>query len=278
MGASGGDGATPPVNLPGGYINEVVRVGDTVRRSTDTDRGGVHELLRFLEEADYPAPRFRGLDEQGRETLTFVEGHVPHGNQHINAVTEHRGLAAVAGLVRELHDLTAGSCLAGDAEVVCHNDLSPKNTVYNTDAGWWRPVAFIDWDLAGPGRRIHDVAQVCWQYLSLGPSWDDDPARAGRLLRLVCDAYESPHDTSMSADQRRASIDAAWSALDVIDRSELVPTIVWWQQRCADGIDRGAAAGDPAMKALRQHGALEEVRAPRVEPSPARGRRTRGCP
>jgi len=36
--------------------------------------------------------------------------------------------------VRQLHDLTDGSDLAGSAEVVCHGDLAPGNTVYWTVA------------------------------------------------------------------------------------------------------------------------------------------------
>lgn len=60
-----------------------------------------------------------------------------------NAAFVHR-LLDFAGLVREFHDLTAGSTLAGDAEVVCHNDLSPKNTVYRDPGTGLRPVAFID--------------------------------------------------------------------------------------------------------------------------------------
>ena len=84
-------------------------------------------------------------------------------------MTAEASLVRVAELVREFHDLTAGTPLAGDAEVVCHNDLAPNNTVYSPDGAGLRPVAFIDWDLAAPGRRIHDVAHVCWQYLGLGP-------------------------------------------------------------------------------------------------------------
>ena len=48
-------------------------------------------------------------------------------------------------------------------------------------------MAFIDWDLAAPGRRIHDVAHVCWQYLGLGP--DTETRAAARGIRLICDAY-----------------------------------------------------------------------------------------
>ena len=84
-------------------------------------------------------------------------------------VRSEASLVAVAQLVRQFHDFTAQSKLVGDEEVACHNDLSPKNTVYRDLGQGLRPVAFIDWDIAAPGARIHDVAHVCWQYLGLGP-------------------------------------------------------------------------------------------------------------
>ncbi len=75
-------------------------------------------------------------------------------------------------MVREFHDLTAGTPLARGAEVVCHNDLSPKNTVYRGDDGAvLMPAAFLDWDLAAPGERIHDVAHVCWQSSAWALAW-----------------------------------------------------------------------------------------------------------
>ncbi|MGW3464261.1 phosphotransferase [Streptomyces olivaceoviridis] len=40
---------------------------------------------------------------------------------------------------------------AGWKEVVCHNDLAPKNTVCQLRGGEPRPTVFIDWDLAAPG-------------------------------------------------------------------------------------------------------------------------------
>jgi hypothetical protein len=98
------------------------------------------------------------------------------------------------------------------------------------------PVAFIDWDIAAPGKRIHDIAHVCWQYLDLGPGVADIAA-ASRRMRLICDVYGLP------------------------DRSELVETIVWWQDRCWRGIEAKASAGDPAMIRLRERGAAGAVRA-----------------
>ena len=92
------------------------------------------------------------------------------------------------------------------------------------------PVAFIDWDLAAPGERIHDIAHVCWQYLALGPGVDD-PAVASRRMRLICEAYGLP------------------------DRGRLLQVILWLQDRCWRGIEAKAADGDPAMIRLRDSGA-----------------------
>jgi hypothetical protein len=76
-------------------------------------------------------------------------------------------------------------------EVICHNDLAPKNTVYRDSGSGLAPAAFIDWDLAAPGERIHDDAHVCWQYLGLGPGVAD-PAKASERMRLICDTYGLP--------------------------------------------------------------------------------------
>lgn len=180
------------------------------------------------------APSYLGTDELGREVLSFINGHVAWEPAQPLAVTSDASLARVAELVREFHDLTAGTPLAAGAEVACHNDLSPKNTVYR-DSGMGRaPVAFIDWDLAAPGERIHDIAHVCWQYLALGSGIA--PALAGRRMRLICDAYGLP------------------------DRGSLLQAILWWQDRCWRGIQAKAAGGDPAMIRLRDSGAARSVR------------------
>jgi hypothetical protein len=214
--------------LPGGFVNVVVRVGDTVRRTRSPNAAFVERLLTHLERRGWAgAPRFLGVDDRGREVLSYVDGHVawqPH---------EHpvESLAAVARLVRRFHDLTAGTDLAGDHDVVCHNDLSPKNTVYDREL---TPIAFIDWDLAAPGERVHDVAHVCWQYVALGPGVTD-PADAGRKVRAIADAY------------------------GLTDRSTLVDTILWWQDRCWRGIEAEASAGVGSAVRLRDRGVVQEI-------------------
>lgn len=227
--------------LPGGAVSGAVRIGDTVRRRPGLRAGFVHELLGFFQRAGWlGAPRFLGFDPQGREVLSFMEGHVAWRAR----VAGEASVVRVAELVREFHDLTAGSPLAGDQEVVCHNDLSPKNTVYrgSGDGGAsLRPAAFIDWDLAAPGRRIHDVAHVCWQYLGLGPGAEAEAARRG--IQLICDAYRLDDVGRLDG------------------RGEVIDVIMWWQDRCWRGIEAGADAGDPAMVRLRDQGVARDVRA-----------------
>ncbi|MEV7979843.1 phosphotransferase [Streptomyces sp. NPDC086519] len=174
------------------------------------------------------------MDDEGREVLGYLDGHVAWESRQPASVSSDESLVTVARLVRGFHDLTAGTPLAGDQEVVCHNDLSPKNTVYQLSSGGLRPAAFIDWDLAAPGARIHDIAHVCWQYLDLGPSVTDID-NAARRMRLIVDSYE------------------------LSDRQRLVSTILWWQDRCWRGIEAQADAGDVAMARLRDAGAVRQV-------------------
>ena len=58
-----------------GNVSSVVRVGDTVRRGTGPWTPTVHALLRHLERVGFEgAPRVLGIDERGREVLSFVPG------------------------------------------------------------------------------------------------------------------------------------------------------------------------------------------------------------
>ena len=251
--------------LDGGFVSDVVRVGATVRKSPPRDPAFVRRLLRLFESAGWTgAPRFLGVDERGRETLSFVDGVVPW--QPGSEPRDDESLAAVARLVRGFHDVTAGTELAVGGEVVCHNDLSPKNTVYRAGL----PVAFIDWDIAAAGRRVQDVAHVCWQFVPLGPSVDVAVAVAARRVRLMADAYDGlspalgvfpmagPNDDLSPALGDLSSGDGV---SPVLDRGELVDVVLWWQNRCWRGIESAAAGGDPAMVRLRDAGVVGTVRA-----------------
>jgi aminoglycoside phosphotransferase (APT) family kinase protein len=159
-----------------GNTSSVWRRGATVRRSTGPWTPAVHRLLRQLDAAGFAgAPRVLGLDEQGREILTFLEGEVPVYPTPPELWSD-TVLEEVARLLRRLHDATvemdlpAGGWREGAAaleggEVICHNDVAHYNTVFR--AG--RPVAFIDWDFAAPGPRVWDVAYAAYRFVPLSP-------------------------------------------------------------------------------------------------------------
>ncbi len=85
----------------------VVRIGDTVRRPTFPWSPAVHALLRHLEAVGFRwAPRVLGLDEEGREVLTYLDGE--SGPQGWAPVIDDAGLARFARLLRTYHDAVAG--------------------------------------------------------------------------------------------------------------------------------------------------------------------------
>src|SRR5215207_8071016 len=102
-----GEGETP---LSGGFVTGAVKVGDTVRREVGPWSPAVQSLLEHLESVGYAAaPRFIGIDELGREILSFIEGVVPDG-AHPEVVTD-LALQDVGKLVGELHRAVAGFAL-----------------------------------------------------------------------------------------------------------------------------------------------------------------------
>ncbi|MEV4662147.1 phosphotransferase [Micromonospora echinofusca] len=228
--------------LRGGFIAEVVRVGDTVRRTPPENAEFVTALLRHLERVGaYVAPRHLGTDERGRQVLSHVDGRVPWRDSEDPAYFADPALTRLAELVRRLHDACAGSTLAGDAETVCHRDLSPKNTVYRDSPAGPLPVALIDWDLAAPGRRVEDVACAAWHWAAPGPG--ADAVELGRRARLLCDAYEAAGTGSLA-----------------LPRAELVDVMLAQIDGTWRGIAAGAQRGDPAMCQLREAGIADMVR------------------
>jgi hypothetical protein len=114
----------------------VVRVGDTVRRPMGSNADYVHELLLHLEQCGFEgAPRYLGVDEKGREKLSFIEGFAPPHNGF--ELTEE-GVRAGARLVRDVHELTKGTPSAAGSEVAAEPDPSP-GPVFRNDPERLRP-------------------------------------------------------------------------------------------------------------------------------------------
>ncbi|WP_204046136.1 phosphotransferase [Acrocarpospora phusangensis] len=156
----------------------------------------MHALLTHLHEVGFAgAPRPLGIDDQGREVLTFAPGTVVWPDHFALLDPVHR-LGRVARLIRDFHDAVQGFVPpaeaswrvfipADGADIIAHHDLAPWNLVADGDHGW----VFIDWDGAGPGTRLWDVAYALHGFvpLSAHPAWQRTDA--AMRLRIFADAY-----------------------------------------------------------------------------------------
>ncbi|HEU0245229.1 MAG TPA: phosphotransferase [Candidatus Limnocylindrales bacterium] len=185
-----GAGGQEEVALAGGMGSggAVVRVGDTVRRPVRSFTPAVAAFLRHLEAVGFDgAPRYLGLDEQGREVLTFIEGQV--GTPPYPAwVGDESVLLGVAQLQRSLHEAAATFVPPAGARwdrpnlpdarpgaLVCHNDLCVENVVVRDG----RVVAFIDFDFAAPSDPLLDIAIAARHWIPMRDPVDIDPALSG---------------------------------------------------------------------------------------------------
>jgi hypothetical protein len=239
--------------LPGGNVGGAVRVGGTVRRATGAWTPAVHALLRHLESAGFDAaPRVLGIDDRGREVLTYIEGEtVGDADPWPAWWRDDDTLVQAIGLLRRFHEVVAGFAPPSDArwrvrgtgepgDPIVHGDWAPYNVV-------WRDgvvVGVIDWDLARPGDPLDDLAFAAWLWAPLHHpgmlaggefgSWSDGERE--QRLRLVVDTYGLEH------------------------RAGFVARIVARMHASADAIEHGAAAGDEGMLRLLSLGVIEDVR------------------
>jgi phosphotransferase family enzyme len=195
----------------------VVRVGETVRRPTGPWTPTIHAYLRHIRAAGFTAaPEVVGIDDRGREILSYIPGETWGDNispdqpktdlvtiREWPAGTRSEGaLAEVGRMLASLHRAARGFRPTAPIwreyelpmradELVCHADTGPWNLVYRDDV----PIALIDWDGAQPARPLDDLAAAAWHCVPLGP--DDflrecgftEPFQTGRRLRILTDAY-----------------------------------------------------------------------------------------
>ncbi|HWK92257.1 MAG TPA: phosphotransferase [Luteimicrobium sp.] len=223
----------PEILLPGGDVTVgVVRVGATVRRPANPNSPYVHALLRHLEGVGFDgAPRFLGLDAQGRETLTFVDGEVA-GRPRPAWIADEDRLVSLARLVRRYDDATASFVPpdgvrpdrgiaedppgtppepVGEPEIVGHLDITPENVVFRDG----RAVALIDFDLAGPATRADELFNLLLWWAPLFDPADRDPLLCDvdvmARVRLALDAYGAADaDRARLVDVALARTARAW--------------------------------------------------------------------
>ena len=180
----------------------------------------MHALLRHLEENGFAAaPRLvgSGLDQDGREMLTFIDGEFTQPGPW-----SLEGAAALGALLHDLHQATRtfrppaaavwfpwhGRGLGGPHKIIGHCDVAPWNIVARDGM----PVALIDWETAGPVDPLVELAQLCWLNAKLH---DDTVAQRehlppaadrARQLAAIVNAY------GLTASQRRGFLDRSSSS------------------------------------------------------------------
>ena len=134
-----------PRPVKGGTTPGVERAGDTVRRPGGPWTKAVNALLVHLEAHDFPAPRPLGIDDEGRQVVSWLPGEtswLDHA-RHWGSVAR---LRAAARLVRHLHDVLdqfvpPGGAVwrggwdrdTGGQGPICHHDLAPWNVIVAPD-------------------------------------------------------------------------------------------------------------------------------------------------
>jgi aminoglycoside phosphotransferase (APT) family kinase protein len=206
-----------------GLVDHPVRIGNTVRRAPSGNTAFVQRVLCLLEDGGVAwAPRALGIDELGREVISWIPGDTAASGDEID-------LIPLAGIVRQLHDLTAA--MVDGVECVIHDDLQPRNVVVRDRF----PVGLIDWEQARPGRRVEDVAKLCWSFIE--PTSDSDPVEIGERWRHLAEVY----------------------GLKPV--GALLSTVLAQMQTCAEDIEREAAGHSVRHQALAARGDHVALRA-----------------
>lgn len=247
--------------LYGGNVNRVVRTGDAIHRSKQWDPK-IHDLLKFLEKQGfYHAPRFLGIDEQGREVLSFIPGDVP-GNDYPNCkpyVWSDRTLYLAAKMLRKYHDVTRlfvpfaqesgwKNPYVGENqyEVICHNDAAPYNFVFRDEV----PVALIDFDTASPGPRIWDIAYALYTFVPLA-GFEPELKTCSTVAYNPC----------QHAFNRQRRVGLFFDAYGIIPPNDLKEWVIKRLQALCDTLETGASRGNKAYQKMIDEGHLAHYKA-----------------
>ena len=230
------------IELFGGTANlgRVVRRGDTVRRPVRSNGEAVHALLDHLEKVGFDgAPRFLGIDERGREVLSYIPGEPVTPPFPAWALTDD-ALRSVARLLRRYHDAAADFDVAPwrwsrpppepfRGTLACHSDPNLTNVVFRDG----RAVALIDFDLAGPGLPVWDVAAAARLWVPLRADEYIDDARHGRVLErlgIFLGAYDGDLDPEQFIDAVVANHDWLYRVVEDGAVAGNLGFVEYWQE------------------------------------------------
>jgi Ser/Thr protein kinase RdoA (MazF antagonist) len=235
--------------LSGGGRTRVRREGDLVLRPVRPWSATVLALLAHLRSRGFTAaPEPVGVVDGRSEVVRWIEAEPAPELWSVEAAY------ALGALVGDLHAATAsfegggwqwwfvGDLPVTGAPVVGHRDLNPWNVLARDGM----PVAFVDWETAGPCDARWELAQCAFTNAALFAG-DDRPPAAERAA--VCAAIVSGY--GLAREGRAAFVDdlvtfarasAAHDAAEGLDRG------VTWRLAAAEWMERERAALTAALR------------------------------
>jgi hypothetical protein len=190
--------------LPGGRDAGAHLLDGSVRRPVRTWTRSVHHLLKYLEHVGFSgAPKVLGIDEHGREMLSYLPGEtVGDSLPWPSWAHSEAALEQIGRWLRMYHDAMTDYQPPRWANwreggrwqpglIIGHGDPAPYNAVWNGHL-----VGLIDWDNAGPVSADNDAAWVAFSWTPLharsvvtNEGFNDFTQRRRRLT-LFLDAYQ----------------------------------------------------------------------------------------
>lgn len=252
----------PQVLVGGDVTDELVRIGDTVRRPWDRHAPLVRAVLRYLEEAGFEgAPRFLGVDAADREVLSYLPGEVA-SRPRPDWFRDRDRLASVAILLRRYHAAVAGfnvspaladlwvveglppgiPDVAEPLEVLGHQDITPENVVFRDGEA----VALIDFDLARPTSVLLEVVNTLVHWGQLAHPQDREPAMSDEEVFARCRVFVDAYGLDRDGRERLAALAAERSrrSWHLMEHRARVSGGGWqrmWDQGVGDVINRRVA-------------------------------------
>ena len=187
--------------LSGGRDGKIVKETDKVVRPGNAWTPCVHDFLIFMHENGFSnIPKPYGINEEGKEVVSFVEGEV-FNDSLPDMIMSDEVLIDVAKLLRRYHDIGEKYVqrLTGEEvwmlpkkepqEVMCHGDFAPYNMTFVEG----KVHGIIDFDTLHPGPRLWDIAYAVYRWIPFvsptNPDYRENPEEQIRRLKLFADTY-----------------------------------------------------------------------------------------
>lgn len=159
--------------LCGGRDNKIFRITDKVIRPSAAWTPHVHDFLNFLiDEGVTFVPRPYGINENGEESLSYVQGEVFNYPLPEFMLQDHMIISS-AKLLSSFHEVSGRYIdkithneewmlpAIDPIEVMCHGDFAPYNvTIVDGEV-----FGIIDFDTLHPGPKMWDVAYAVYRWV-----------------------------------------------------------------------------------------------------------------